>query len=66
MSREDVIAIRKATGLNKSQFARLIGVNYRTILRWERGDYEPSGLALVALNKAKEAKDVSNSASAAI
>lgn len=37
-------ALRKLLGLSRGQFARALGVNLRSIARWERGIAEPMGL----------------------
>jgi putative transcriptional regulator len=51
----DVRAIREAAQLSQSLFARLIGVNVRTLQNWERRHTRPTGpvralLKLVASN----------------
>ncbi len=57
----DVRAIREAARISQSQFAKLIGVNLRTLQNWEQQRTTPSGpakalLKIVALNpKAIEA-----------
>lgn len=37
--------IRTALELNRSEFARALGVGERTVFRWENNEAEPSGLA---------------------
>ena len=57
----DVRTIREAAKISQSQFARLIGVNLRTLQNWEQQRTHPTGpakalLKIVALNpKAIEA-----------
>ena len=57
----DVRSIREAAQISQSQFAKLIGVNLRTLQNWEQQRTQPSGpakalLKIVALNpKAIEA-----------
>jgi putative transcriptional regulator len=51
----DVRSIREAARISQSQFARLIGVNLRTLQNWEQQRTQPSGpakalLKIVALN----------------
>jgi putative transcriptional regulator len=51
----DVSAIREAAQLSQSQFARLIGVNLRTLQNWEQRRTRPTGpagalLKIAALN----------------
>ena len=57
----DVRTIREAAHISQSQFAKLIGVNLRTLQNWEQQRTQPTGparalLKIVALNpKAIEA-----------
>jgi putative transcriptional regulator len=57
----DVRSIREAAKISQSQFAKLIGVNLRTLQNWEQQRTQPSGpakalLKIVAMNpKAIEA-----------
>jgi putative transcriptional regulator len=57
----NVRAIREAARISQSQFAKLIGVNLRTLQNWEQQRTQPTGparalLKIVALNpKAIEA-----------
>jgi putative transcriptional regulator len=45
----DVRAIRKAADISKSQFAKLIGVNLRTLQNWEQRRTRPTGPAWALL-----------------
>ena len=45
----DVAAIRAATGLSQSEFAKSIGVAKGTLLNWEHGRRQPTGPAQVLL-----------------
>jgi putative transcriptional regulator len=45
----DVQAIRKAANISQSQFAKLIGVNLRTLQNWEQGRTCPTGPARALL-----------------
>ena len=45
----DVRAIRKAADISQSQFARLIGVNLRTLQNWEQHRTRPTGPARALL-----------------
>lgn len=45
----DVAAIRKRTGLGRTDFARQIGVCVETLCRWETGRCCPTGPASVLL-----------------
>jgi putative transcriptional regulator len=56
----DVRAIREAASISQSQFAKLIGVNLRTLQNWEQHRTRPTGPARVLL------KIVSNDPRAAV
>jgi putative transcriptional regulator len=43
---KDVKELRKRLGMTQKQFAEAIGVHVVTIIRWEKGSFNPSGLAL--------------------
>ena len=45
----DVSAIRESAQLSQSQFARLIGVNLRTLQNWEQHRTRPTGPARALL-----------------
>ena len=45
----DVQAIRKAANLSQPRFAKLIGVNLRTLQNWEQGRTRPTGPARALL-----------------
>lgn len=45
----DIQAIRKAASLSQSRFAKLIGVNLRTLQNWEQGRTRPTGPARALL-----------------
>jgi transcriptional regulator with XRE-family HTH domain len=40
MTGENLIAIRVKRGLSQADFGKYLGVSARTILRWERGQWE--------------------------
>lgn len=56
----DVKAIREAASISQAQFAKLIGVNLRTLQNWEQRRTRPTGPARVLL------KIVSNDPKAAV
>ena len=56
----NVRAIREAASISQSQFAKLIGVNLRTLQNWEQHRTRPTGPARVLL------KIVSNDPKAAV
>ncbi len=45
----DVRAIREAAHISQSQFAKLIGVNLRTLQNWEQQRTQPTGPARALL-----------------
>lgn len=45
----DVRTIREAANISQSQFARLIGVNLRTLQNWEQQRTQPTGPAKALL-----------------
>jgi putative transcriptional regulator len=45
----DVRTIREAAQISQSQFAKLIGVNLRTLLNWEQQCTQPTGPARALL-----------------
>ena len=49
LAEPDVRAIREAAKISQSKFARLIGVNLRTLQNWEQRRTRPSGPARVLL-----------------
>jgi putative transcriptional regulator len=56
----DVRAIREAASISQAQFAKLIGVNLRTLQNWEQHRTRPTGPARVLL------KIVANNPKAAV
>ena len=42
-------AIRKKLGMSRSAWAHTLGVNERTVVRWEDEGAEPGGLALAVM-----------------
>ena len=49
LAEPDARAIREAAKISQSQFAKLIGVNLRTLQNWEQRRTRPSGPARVLL-----------------
>ena len=49
LDRPDVQAIRKAANISQAQFAKLIGVNLRTLQNWEQRRTRPTGPARALL-----------------
>ena len=51
MKPEEILQLRKTTGLSIRAFADKIGVNKATVVHWEQGRHAPKGLALKALER---------------
>ncbi len=49
MKPEEIAALRGALGLDRSAFARIVGVDTRSVYRWEMGEVQASGAALAVL-----------------
>ncbi len=49
LAEPDVRAIREAAKISQAQFARLIGVNLRTLQNWEQRRTRPTGAARALL-----------------
>jgi DNA-binding transcriptional regulator YiaG len=45
MKNINVIQLRDRLGLDRAEFAALIGISSREVLRWEKRQHEPSKLA---------------------
>ncbi|PFI32196.1 transcriptional regulator [Bacillus thuringiensis] len=41
MRPQDIKAVRQITGLNQTQFGKLLNVSFNTVNRWERGLVQP-------------------------
>jgi DNA-binding transcriptional regulator YiaG len=48
----DIKLIRERLAMTQQEFAVYLGVTVVTVNRWETGDYNPSPMALVLLDKA--------------
>lgn len=46
---EDIVALRRFTGLTQAAFARAIGISLHTLRNWEQGRRKPAGAALALL-----------------
>lgn len=54
-SHREILALRKRLGLNQSQFARLVGVDVRSVIRWESSDGpRPKGSAEAVMTGIRE------------
>ena len=47
----DIYRMRRKRGLTRTAFAKLMGVNYRTVSRWESGEHPPSWGILELMKK---------------
>lgn len=61
--KDSIKALRDRLGMNQSAFAKLMGVDARTVIRWESGTSRPTGAAEQVLNALREKleKDPANS-----
>jgi putative transcriptional regulator len=48
-SADDVVALRKDSGLTQKQFANAMGISVHTLRNWEQGRRSPEGPALALL-----------------
>jgi putative transcriptional regulator len=46
---EDLVALRRFTGLTQAAFARALGISVHTLRNWEQGRRRPEGPALALL-----------------
>jgi DNA-binding transcriptional regulator YiaG len=49
--KDEVLALRKALGLNQTEFAEKLGVNQTAVSHWETGHRKPSGPACVLMEQ---------------
>jgi len=52
-----VIALRLRLGVERPAFAKIVGVDTRSVTRWEAGQVEPSGPSLAVMNAIREKLD---------
>lgn len=50
----EVKEIRDRLNLSREKFARLLGVSFYTVYRWERGQRKPSAMAEILLKRIAE------------
>lgn len=50
----DVTVLRERLGVDRPTFARIVGVDTRTVFRWEAGEVTPSGAAEAILTGLRE------------
>ncbi len=48
-SGEDILALRRFTGLTQEAFAQALGISIHTLRNWEQGRRKPEGPALALL-----------------
>lgn len=54
MKPKEIKALRESLGLTQGQLAKQIGVEWHTVMRWERGRHKPSPLALERLYQLRD------------
>lgn len=50
-------ALRERLGLSRAEWARALGVNERTVVRWETDEVDPGGLASEVMHGIENALD---------
>ncbi len=46
-----IVRVRRSTGLNQAEFAKVVGVKHRTYAGWERGEGKPTIELVAALHR---------------
>ena len=54
---QQIKAIRAALGMTQAELARILGVSWNTVARWERGEMEPPGNLLDLALRTVEAEE---------
>jgi|GEM_PF-3122923 len=53
-NKEDIIEFRNLLGLDRSQFAKFLSVDTRSVIRWEKGLNKPTGTPEAILSGFRE------------
>lgn len=64
--KDSVVEFRNLLGLNRTQFAKFLGVDVRSVMRWEKGLCAPTGTPEAILSGFKEKLEKSPKALPAI
>lgn len=51
MKKEAIKKLRQSLGLSQEKFAQKIGVSRATVAKWEAGDFKPSPLAMMQIER---------------
>jgi transcriptional regulator with XRE-family HTH domain len=55
--KEEILELRNSLGLNRTDFAKMLGVDVRSVMRWEKGLCRPTGAPEAILSGVKEKID---------
>jgi len=55
MTKKKILSIRKALGLNQTEFGQLLNAHFVTVSRWESGALEPNAYQNALLTQFEEA-----------
>lgn len=55
MTETEILTVRKALGLNQSEFGQLLNAHFVTVSRWEKGLLEPNSYQEAMLQEFAEA-----------
>lgn len=59
-TRKRIKRLRQKLDMTQEEFAKYIGVSWRTVMRWESGDSQPSNLALEKIEKLEKKDESQN------
>lgn len=59
-TRKRIKRLRQRLDMTQEEFAKYIGVSWRTVMRWESGDSQPSNLALEKIEKLEKKDESQN------
>jgi putative transcriptional regulator len=57
MTKDEIVALRKKSGLSQSKFAQKHGIKCATLQQWEQGRRKPSGTSMQLLEMIKAEYD---------
>jgi transcriptional regulator with XRE-family HTH domain len=58
MKAQEITELRQRLGTDRVEFAKIIGVDLRSVSRWERGQVGPTGSSLAVMLALREKLDV--------
>jgi DNA-binding transcriptional regulator YiaG len=54
MTAQQIIEARQLLGLSPKEFANEVGVSYRAVVKWERGERKANGAAVKSIKRLVE------------